>query len=242
MGQTIKIEPEIVGKTFDDFLLRDYLGSLKHRSDASLKTKFSRNITLNLPIVSANMDTVTEGPMAIAMAKSGGIGIVHRNLTIDRQAKEVRRVKRAENFIIEDPWSLLDTDTIGEARLLMEERGVGTVVVVNKDNQLKGIFTTRDLRFFEDNEENNRMPISKRMTTLAHGRLHYHRGTIRTLEQATEILRRKRIKKLPLVDGKLTLRGLITAKDIEGLIKYPFANKDSKGHLRVGAAIGVVYL
>src|ERR671924_1418443 len=214
--------------TFDDVLL------LPARSDvvpasASTITRLSRNIQLNVPIVSAAMDTVTESRMAIALAQQGGIGIIHRNLTIEQQANEVDKVKRSESGMIVDPVTMSPDDKISDALEVMRRYKISGVPIT-KNKKLVGILTNRDLRF----ETRTDIPISKVMTK-------DHLITVpvgTTLEEAEKILHEHRVEKLLVVDDKYTLKGLITVKDIQKKLKYPNAAKDSHGRLRVGGVIG----
>ncbi len=217
--------------TFDDVLLvPKYSAILPHEVDVS--TKLTKNITLKIPILSAAMDTVTEAPMAIAMAKEGGVGIIHRNLTPQQQAEEVRKVKRYEAGIIKDPWTLTKDEPVGRALRLMAEHNISGVPIVDpKTRVLEGLITIRDLQLQEDLDE----PIARRMTPRE--RLITAPPTV-TLEQAKKILQEHRIEKLPLVDEKFRLCGLITIKDIKKAEKFPNACKDSHGRLIVGAAVG----
>jgi len=220
------------GMTFDDVLLVPKRSAVVSRSQVSTATRLSRHIALNIPIVSANMDTVTESEMAIAMARAGGIGIIHRFMPISRQAAEVSRVKRSEFYVVEDPYTITPTARIREARALMEEYDTGGILVVDEDNRLLGILTTRDLLFLEDDDlaVADVMTPRDRVVTAPPGT---------SIEQAKKILWRHRIEKLPLITPDDAVIGLITAKDIVKREKFPQATKDSKGRLRVGAAIGV---
>src|SRR5499427_8138370 len=214
--------------TFDDVLL------LPARSEvvpaqANTQTLLSRNIRLNIPIISAAMDTVTESHMAIALAQQGGIGIIHRNLSIDQQANEVDKVKRSESGMIVDPVTMSPDDKVSDALEMMRKYKISGVPIT-KNRKLVGILTNRDLRF----ETRFDVPISKVMTK--DNLITVPVGT--TLEQAEEILHEHRVEKLLVVDEKYNLRGLITVKDIQKKLKYPGAAKDSHGRLRVGAAIG----
>src|SRR5215813_11721531 len=214
--------------TFDDVLL------LPARSDivpanASTQTQLTRNISLNIPIVSAAMDTVTESHMAIALAQQGGIGIVHRNLTIEQQANEVDKVKRSESGMIVDPVTMHATDKVFEALEVMRKYKISGVPIT-KNGKLVGILTNRDLRF----ETRFDIPIERVMTKK--NLITVPVGT--TLEEAEKILHQHRVEKLLVVDDKYNLKGLITVKDIQKKLKYPNAAKDSHGRLRVGAAIG----
>src|SRR5438067_10677400 len=214
--------------TFDDVLL------LPARSDvvpatASTQTQLTREISLNIPIVSAAMDTVTQSHMAIALAQQGGIGIVHRNLTIDQQANEVDKVKRSESGMIVDPVTMHATDKVSDALEVMRKYKISGVPITD-NGKLVGILTNRDLRF----ETRFDIPIDKVMTKK--NLITVPVGT--TLEEAEKILHQHRVEKLLVVDDKYTLKGLITVKDIQKKLKYPSAAKDSHGRLRVGAAIG----
>src|SRR3954464_5655330 len=214
--------------TFDDVLL------LPARSDvvpatASTQTQLTREISLNIPIVSAAMDTVTESHMAIALAQQGGIGIIHRNLTIDQQANEVDKVKRSESGMIVDPVTMHATDKVSDALEVMRKYKISGVPIT-EHGKLVGILTNRDLRF----ESRFDIPISKVMTK--ENLITVPVGT--TLEDAEQILHKHRVEKLLVVDDKYNLKGLITVKDIQKKLKYPNAAKDSQGRLRVGAAIG----
>ena len=214
--------------TFDDVLL------LPARSDVtpatvSTQTKVSRNITLNIPIVSAAMDTVTESRMAIALAQQGGLGIIHRNLTIEQQANEVDKVKRSESGMIVDPVTMSADDKVADALEVMRKYKISGVPIT-KNKKLVGILTNRDLRF----ETRTDVPISKVMTK--ENLITVPVGT--TLEEAEKILHKHRVEKLLVVDDKYNLKGLITVKDIQKKLKYPNAAKDSHGRLRIGAAIG----
>jgi IMP dehydrogenase len=215
--------------TFDDVLL------VPSRSEVvpngtDTQTQLSRNIHLNIPIVSAAMDTVTESHMAIALAQQGGIGIIHRNLTIDQQSNEVDKVKRSESGMIVDPVTMSPDAKVSDALEVMKKYKISGVPITQKDGKLVGILTNRDLRF----ETRFDVPISKVMTK--DNLITVPVGT--TLEQAEEILHEHRVEKLLVVDDKYNLKGLITVKDIQKKLKYPGAAKDDKGRLRVGAAIG----
>src|SRR5690349_2978235 len=214
--------------TFDDVLL------LPARSDVvptgvNTQTKLTRNITLNIPVVSAAMDTVTESRMAIALAQQGGLGIIHRNLTIEQQAEEVDKVKRSESGMIVDPITMSPEDKVSDALEVMKRYRISGVPIT-KNKKLVGILTNRDLRF----ETRFDIPISKVMTK--DNLITVSVGT--TLEQAEKILHKHRVEKLLVVDDSYNLKGLITVKDIQKKLKYPNAAKDSHGRLRVGAAIG----
>jgi IMP dehydrogenase len=215
--------------TFDDVLLVPARSEVVPAS-ANTQTQLSRNIALNIPIISAAMDTVTESHMAIALAQQGGLGIIHRNLTIDQQANEVDKVKRSESGMIVDPVTMSPDAKVADALDVMRKYKISGVPITQKDGKLVGILTNRDLRF----ETRFDVPISKVMTK---GNLiTVPVGT--TLEQAEEILHEHRVEKLLVVDDRYILKGLITVKDIQKKLKYPSAAKDRQGRLRVSAAIG----
>ncbi|MCI9045060.1 MAG: IMP dehydrogenase [Peptococcaceae bacterium] len=217
------------GLTFDDVLLVPAeSGVLPHEVDIS--TRFSRNICLNVPVVSAGMDTVTESRMAIAIAREGGIGVIHKNMPIEAQAAEVDRVKRSEHGIIIDPVFLSPENTIQDALELMARYHISGVPVTVQ-GRLVGILTNRDLRF----EEDFTRPIKEVMTT--ENLVTAPAGT--SIDEARNILKQHRIEKLPIVDKDYNLKGLVTIKDIQKMVKYPNSCKDANGRLRVAAAIGV---
>ena len=217
------------GITFDDVLILPARSSVVP-AQVDTKTRLTRNIELNIPLVSAAMDTVTEAALAIAIAREGGMGFIHKNMGIGEQAAEVDRVKRSESGMIADPITLSPEVPIRKALELMEKFKISGVPVT-QGRKLVGILTNRDLRFIEDVN----LPVEKAMTR--EGLVTAPEGT--TLEQATRILHKHRIEKLPVVDAEYNLVGLITVKDIMKRIKYPGACKDSEGRLRVGAAVGV---
>ncbi len=218
------------GLTYDDVLLIPAFSEVLPR-EVSIQSKFTRNITINVPIVSAAMDTVTESRMAIAMAREGGIGVLHKNMTIEEQALKVRKVKRAESGMIIDPVTLPLSASVKDAKESMREYSIGGIPIVDKEQRLLGIVTNRDLRF----EKNNARPISEVMTS---GNLvTVSEGT--SLAQAEDILQQNKIEKLPVVNKEQKLVGLITFRDITKLTQKPIANKDSYGRLRVAAALGV---
>ena len=220
------------GLTYDDVLLIPAYSEVLPR-EVSIKTKFTRNISLNVPIVSAAMDTVTESAMAIAIAREGGIGVLHKNMTVSQQATEVRKVKRAESGMIIDPVTL-DLDAIvSDAKQSMKEHSIGGIPIVDNNGLLKGIVTNRDLRF----EKNDNRPITEVMTS--ENLVTTSEGT--SLEEAEVILQNNKIEKLPVVDGDFKLIGLITFRDITKLSQKPISNKDQYGRLRVAAAIGVTH-
>lgn len=218
------------GLTYDDVLLVPAFSEVLPR-EVSIQSKFTRNITLNVPIVSAAMDTVTESRMAIAIAQEGGIGVLHKNMTIEEQAIKVRKVKRAESGMIIDPVTLPLKSKVADAKAAMKEHSIGGIPIVDNHGKLIGIVTNRDLRF----ERNNERPVSDVMTS--ENLVTAAEGT--SLQQAEEILQNYKIEKLPVVTKDNTLVGLITFRDITKLTKKPHANKDTYGRLRVAAAIGV---
>ena len=220
-----------VALTFDDVLLSPRRSTV-HPKDVSTASRFTREITLNVPFASAAMDTVTESEMAMAMARAGGIGVIHKNMSIDRQAAEVDRVKRSESGMIMNPITLTPEATLREAVALMSRFKISGVPVVDRDGKLVGIITNRDLQF----ERNLDQLLSNAMTS--QGLVTAPVGT--TLEEAERILGKNRIEKLPVVDEAGMLRGLITVKDIHKRREFPNANKDQHGRLRVAAAIGAV--
>ncbi|MCX7547515.1 IMP dehydrogenase [Xanthomarina sp. F1114] len=218
------------GLTYDDVLLIPAFSEVLPR-EVNIQTKFTKNITINIPIVSAAMDTVTESAMAIAMAREGGIGVLHKNMTIAQQANEVRKVKRAESGMIIDPVTLTTDAKVQDAKHNMAEHSIGGIPIVDQDGTLKGIVTNRDLRFEKDGER----PIVEVMTS---GRLVTAPvGT--SLQQAEVILQEHKIEKLLIVDDNYKLAGLITFRDITKLTQKPNSNKDVYGRLRVAAALGV---
>ena len=218
------------GLTFDDVLLVPAESSVLP-AEVSTRTRLTREIELEIPIVSAAMDTVTEARTAIALARGGGIGVLHRNLSIQEQVVEVDRVKRSEAGMIDDPVTLPPEARVADALALMERYRISGVPVVDEAGRLVGILTNRDLRFEDDVSQ----PVSNLMTST--GLVTAPVGT--TLVEAEAILHRHKVEKLPIVDGHGALRGLITVKDIKKRIEYPLATKDEQGRLRVGAAVGV---
>src|SRR5256886_3363639 len=218
------------GLTFDDVLLVP-AESRVLPNDVSTATQLTRGITIEIPIVSAAMDTVTEARLAIALAREGGIGIVHRNLSIEEQVAEVDKVKRSESGMIVEPVTLPPDALVRDALALMARYKVSGVPITDGNGILVGILTNRDLRFEDDVEQ----PVSALMT--ARNLVTAPVGT--TLAEAEEILHRNKIEKLPVVDADGRLKGLITVKDIQKKIEYPNATKDEQGRLRVGAAVGV---
>jgi IMP dehydrogenase len=218
------------GLTYDDVLVLPAYSNVMPR-DVDITTYFSKNIQLNIPVVSAAMDTVTGSKMAIAIAQEGGIGVLHKNMTIEAQANEVRKVKRAENGMILDPITLNEKSTVNDARGIMREYSIGGIPVINNKKELVGIVTNRDLRF----ENNNERPIVELMTS-------ENLITVTEFidfEKAAEILQKHRIEKLPVVDKSNRLVGLITYKDVIKIKSKPNAFKDNRGRLRAAAAIGI---
>lgn len=215
--------------TFDDVLLLPAHSTILPR-DADVRTRLCRDVTLNVPLLSAAMDTVTESDMAIAMARLGGLGIVHKNLSPAAQAKEVRRVKKAMTGVIADPVTMGPRNTLREARALMRERGINGLPIVD-GKRILGILTNRDLRY----ERNLDRPVADAMT--AEGLVTCPPGT--DLERARDLMQEHRVEKLLVVDDQGELRGLITFKDVEAHIRHPQAVRDERGRLRVGAAVGV---
>ncbi len=225
-------EPFELGLTFDDVLLVPRRSGVSTRRQADTRTQLCRGIDLAIPIVGASMDTVTEAEMAIALAREGGIGVIHRFLPIENHVAEVRRVKRAESVVIETPYTVEPEATVGHAAAFMAEHGSAGILVIDRDRHLLGIVTARDV-LFEDQLDR---PITAVMTP--RDRLITAPAGTR-VEEARQILHRHRIEKLPLVDGEGRLAGLVTSRDIQSRLRYPEATKDQKGRLRVGAAIGV---
>ncbi|MEP3836085.1 MAG: IMP dehydrogenase [Algibacter sp.] len=225
-------ENKIVGEglTYDDVLLVPAFSEVLPR-EVNIQTKFTRNITINVPIISAAMDTVTESKMAIAMAQEGGIGVLHKNMSIEAQAQKVKKVKRAESGMIIDPVTLPLTAKVKHAKKYMAEYSIGGIPIVAEDGTLKGIVTNRDLRF----EHDNKRPIVEVMTS--ENLVTAAVGT--SLQDAELILQEHKIEKLLIVDDNFKLSGLITFRDITKLSQKPNANKDQYGRLRVAAALGV---
>lgn len=222
-----KIQTE--GLTFDDVLMIPAYSEILPR-DVRINSRFSRNVTINTPIVSAAMDTVTEAELAIAIARQGGIGVIHKNMTIEEQAAQVRRVKRSENGMIYDPITISEDSTVGDALQLMRENKIGGIPVVTEDSILIGIVTNRDLRFQKDMNRRIEEVMTKE-------------GLVTTqnpeLKTASDILLQNKIEKLPVVDDEGRLIGLLTYRDITKLRDNPNSSKDSKGRLRVAAGVGI---
>src|SRR5437867_1478108 len=218
------------GITFDDVLLEPAYSEVVPR-DVEVRTQLTRNIRINIPVVSSPMDTVTESDLAIALAQEGGIGIIHKNMSVQHQTREVDKVKRSENGIITDPITLPPEETVATAKRIMEQQHIGGVpITVN--GFLRGILTRRDLRFLADNNQRLAEVMTKANLVTAPENT--------TLEEAGRILTENKVEKLLLVDENYKLRGLITIRDIDRMVNYPNACKDARGRLRVGAAVGVM--
>jgi len=217
------------GLTFDDVLLVPKYSDITSRSQTDLSTKLSQNISINIPFVSANMDTVTESSMAMAMARAGGIGIIHRFLAIQEQANEVLKVKRSGSVIIENPYSISSDKSIRDALDYAEDKEIPGLLVVDSNSKLVGIITERDLLFANSNDHIYDV-MTKDVVTAKPGV---------TIDEAKEILHKHRIEKLPIIDDSGIIKGLITSKDIINNANYPNASKDKKGRPLVGAAVGV---
>lgn len=218
------------GLTFDDILLVPQYSEVLPR-DCDVKTRFSRRIKLNIPLVSAAMDTVTESAMAIALAQEGGIGVIHKNLSIEEQQKEVRKVKRAESWMIVNPITVTENMTVREAKELMEQNRISGVIVVNREFRLMGMLTNRDI-IFEDNLNKKVKDVMTRDNLIT-------APEKTTLEQARKIIRKHKIEKLPIIDRNGKVKGLITIKDIIKKMEHPNAIVDKKGRLCCAAAVGV---
>ena len=221
-----------VGLTFDDVLLVPKFSDVQSRKDADTRTWFSRRIQLTIPIVSANMDTVTESAMAIALARLGGIGVVHRFLTIEEEVAEVVKVKRSEGVLIEDPITLGPDGTVREAWQIIRDKEIGGIVIVDRTRRVMGLLTRRDITLEDDLDRKVKEVMTPRKDLIT-----APKGV--TLEEAKRILHTNKIEKLPVLDRRGNLAGLITSKDIMKRRQFPSATKDSKGRLRVAAAVGV---
>jgi IMP dehydrogenase len=220
------------GLTFDDVLLVPKRSPIRSRSEVSTATFLTKSIALNLPIVSANMDTVTEFNMAIAMARAGGIGIIHRFMTVSQQVRQIERVKRAEGFIVSDPYRIDQKASLEDAERLMEDHGVGGLIVTDNQKKVIGIITRRDIFLAPD-----RQLSVKNVMTLPDQIISAQPGI--TLEEARQLLYEHRLEKLPIMDDQGNLVGLITAQDVVKSKRFPAATCDDQGRLRVGAAIGI---
>ncbi len=221
-----------VGLTFDDVLLVPKFSDVKSRRDADTRTRFSRKITLSIPIVSANMDTVTESSMAIALARLGGIGVIHRFLTIEEQVAEVLKVKRSEGVVIDDPITLGPDRSVSEAQNVIGDRDIGGIVIVDGSRNVLGLLTRRDITLEDDLDRAVKEVMTPRRKLVT-----ARKGV--SMEEAKKLLHDHKVEKLPLLDSKGRLAGLITSKDIMKRKQFPNATKDAKGRLRVGAAVGV---
>jgi len=216
--------------TYDDVLLVPQYSKVESRRALLTQAKLTKQITLQIPIVSANMDVVTESEMAITIAREGGIGMIHRFLTIAEQARHIERVKKAESYIVDKPITMTEAHTVGDLKRVVDETGTGGILILNSKGKLIGIVTTRDLLFEMDDSK----PVSKVMAHPVHSA---PRNT--TLKDAERLLHEYRVEKLPLVDKNGKVAGLVTLKDIMKITQFPKATKDSKGRLAVGAAVGV---
>ena len=221
-----------VGLTFDDVLLVPRFSDVKSRRDADTLTRFSRRIPLSIPIVSANMDTVTESSMAIALARLGGIGVVHRFLTVEEQVAEVLKVKRSEGVVIDDPITLGPDRSVSEAQNVIGDRDIGGIVIVDGSRNVLGLLTRRDITLEDDLDRAVKEVMTPRRKLVT-----ARKGV--SMEEAKKLLHDHKVEKLPLLDSKGRLAGLITSKDIMKRKQFPNATKDAKGRLRVGAAVGV---
>ncbi|MGD2155812.1 MAG: IMP dehydrogenase [Anaerolineales bacterium] len=227
----MNLRPEI-GLTFDDVLLVPQRSEIRSRSSVDTTTSLVPGIRMAIPVISSNMDTVTESSMAIAMAKAGGIGIIHRFLPIERQVEEVERVKRSESFVVENPITIYPSASLNEARSIMAEADIGGLVVVDDGKKLMGILTARDLLLAPDDSEDVESVMTPRHNLVV-------ASQDEPFDEARLTLHAHRIEKLPLVDSQDRVVGLITAQDIIKLQEHPKATKDPKGRLRVGVAVGV---
>jgi IMP dehydrogenase len=225
----MKILPE-TALTYDDVLLVPQHSDVDSRRSLSTKSWLTQKIALQVPIVSANMDVVTESEMAITMAREGGIGIIHRFMTIAEQARQIERVKKAESFIVDKPIVMRETNTVGDLKRIVDETGTGGILILDDQKKLIGIVSTRDLLFENDMSK----PVSAIMSRNVHSA-----PPNTSLKEAERLLHEHRVEKLPLVDGNGRVVGLVTLKDIMKITQFPKATKDAKGRLAVGAAVGV---
>lgn len=225
----MKILPD-TALTYDDVLLVPQYSDVDSRRTLSTRSWLTKTIPLQVPIVSANMDVVTESEMAITMAREGGIGMIHRFMTIAEHARQIQRVKKAESFIVDKPITMSEMHTVGDVKRVVEETSTGGILIVDKDERLVGIVSTRDLLFESDNDR----PVTEIMSRNVHTA---PPGT--SLKEAEQLLHEHRVEKLPLVDGNGKVAGLVTLKDIMKITQFPKATKDAKGRLSVGAAVGV---
>ena len=218
------------GLTFDDVLLVPKFSDITSRSQTNLETKLSKNISLNIPLISANMDTVTESSMALAMAQQGGLGIIHRFLTIEEETNQILKVKRSGSVMIENPYFIGPDKTVNDAISYMGEKGVHGLLVMDSESKLVGILTRRDVAFESESNQLVKDIMTKDVITAKLGI---------NLDEAKQILHKHRIEKLPLIDDSGLVKGLITSKDITNIENFPQASKDKKGRPLVGAAVGV---
>lgn len=225
----MKILPE-TALTYDDVLLVPQYSDVDSRRTLSTRSWLTKKIPLQVPIVSANMDVVTESEMAITMAREGGIGIIHRFLSIAEQARQIRRVKKAESFIVDDPITMTESHTVGDVKRVVDETGTGGILIVDENKKLIGIVSTRDLLFEDDPNKPVTAIMSKDVQTAPPDT---------SLKEAERLLHEYRVEKLPLVDEDGRVAGLVTLKDIMKITQYPKATKDARGRLAVGAAVGV---
>ncbi|HAV76752.1 MAG TPA: IMP dehydrogenase [Anaerolineae bacterium] len=225
----MKILPD-VALTYDDVLLVPQYSDVDSRRRLSTKSWLTKKIALQSPIVSANMDVVTESEMAIAMAREGGIGIIHRFMTIAEQARQIEKVKKAESFVVDNPITMTDKNTVGDVKRVVDETGTGGILILDENEKLVGIVSTRDLLF----ETYDEKLVTEIMTRNVHSAV-----PNTSLKDAERLLHEFRVEKLPLVDRDGRVAGLITLKDIMKITQYPLATKDAKGRLAVGAAVGV---
>jgi IMP dehydrogenase len=216
--------------TYDDVLLVPQYSDVDSRRALSTKTCLTKKIALQIPIVSANMDVVTESEMAITMAREGGIGMIHRFMTIAEQARQIQRVKKAESFMVDKPLTMRESNTVGDVKRVVDETGTGGILILDEHERLVGIVSTRDLLFEQD--------LTKPVTAIMSKDVHSAPPNT-SLKEAERLLHEHRVEKLPLVDGDGTVAGLVTLKDIMKITQFPKATKDSKGRLSVGAAVGV---
>ena len=225
----MKILPE-TALTYDDVLLVPQYSDVDSRRILSTHSLLTKKIALQIPIVSANMDVVTESEMAITMAREGGIGMIHRFMTIAEQARQIDRVKKAESFIVDKPITMTEAHTVGDVKHVVDETGTGGILILDKNDKLIGIVSTRDLLFEEDEDK----PVTAIMSSPVHVA-----GPNTTLKEAERLLHEYRVEKLPLVNGDGKVSGLVTLKDIMKITQFPKATKDARGRLAVGAAVGV---
>ncbi len=225
----MKILPALA-LTYDDVLLVPQYSDVDSRRTLSTKTCLTKKIALQIPIVAANMDVVTESEMAITMAREGGIGMIHRFMTIAAQARQIQRVKKAESFIVDHPITMTEANTIGDVKRVVDETGTGGILIVDDNEKLIGIVSTRDLLFEND--------LTKPVTAIMSKDVHSASPNT-SLKEAERLLHEYRVEKLPLVDRDGKVAGLVTLKDIMKITQFPKATKDSKGRLSVGAAVGV---